>query len=79
MHNLSGYLGLLGLALAGGYLVSLLVHPHTDCRCCNGKKVHRGSFYTRAHRMCGACGGRGWHRRPYPLRQILSAMKGRGR
>jgi len=44
-----------------GYLFSLLVHPFSRCRLCNGGGRHWGSVYKYAQRPCRSCGGSGRH------------------
>lgn len=51
------------LLVFGGYLLSLWLHPHYNCRRCKGTGAHRGLLFTYAHRRCSACGGQGRHRR----------------
>ncbi len=51
-----------GLALAG-YVFSLILHPHVNCRACNGTGGHQGGVYGWGHRRCQVCGGQGRHRR----------------
>ena len=59
-----GGLLLIGAAvLIVGYLLSLLLHPYTRCSTCKGSPRHYGSIFTRAFRLCSACGGSGRQRR----------------
>lgn len=44
---------------AGGYYVSLRVHPLTKCKLCSGTGRHFGSVYKNAQRRCRKCGGSG--------------------
>jgi hypothetical protein len=46
-----------------GYLVSLWLHPHYNCRRCGGTGRHSGALYAWGNRRCNACGGQGRHRR----------------
>jgi DnaJ-class molecular chaperone len=51
------------LLMAGGYAVSLLLHPFRSCRGCKGTGRLRGTLFSYAHRQCTSCGGSGRHRR----------------
>jgi hypothetical protein len=53
---------LLGV-LAAGYILSLLLHPLTHCRRCDGTPRSYGTVYTHAFRLCSGCGGSGRQRR----------------
>jgi hypothetical protein len=57
----SGFGGLLLITVvwAAIYVGSLLLHPHTHCRTCEGTPRSYGSVYTHAFLLCDACGGRG--------------------
>jgi DnaJ-class molecular chaperone len=44
---------------AGGYYVSLRIHPLTKCRLCNGGGRHFGTVYKSSQRRCRKCGGSG--------------------
>ncbi|MGH3481195.1 MAG: hypothetical protein ACRDQD_30785 [Nocardioidaceae bacterium] len=46
-----------------GYLISIRVHPFTNCRRCNGGSRHKGAFYSYAYRPCRRCKGSGRKRR----------------
>jgi DnaJ-class molecular chaperone len=45
--------------LAGGYLVSLRLHPYRKCRSCKGTGRNWGSIYKYSLRACSSCGGNG--------------------
>ena len=49
--------------ILAAYLISLYLHPHRNCRACNGTGAHRGAVFAWGHRRCQACGGQGRHRR----------------
>lgn len=49
--------------ILAAYLISLLLHPHRNCRACNGTGAHRGTVFARGNRQCYSCGGQGRHRR----------------
>ncbi len=51
------------VVLVAGYLVSLMLHPYTHCRTCNGTPRSYGTFYTKTFRLCSKCGGGGRERR----------------
>jgi hypothetical protein len=51
-------LALLGIATAG-YVLSLMLHPLTHCRRCDGTPRSYGAVYTHAFRLCSLCGGSG--------------------
>ena len=42
-----------------GYLLSIRLHPFTNCRACKGGSRHRGAIYSRAYRVCRRCKGSG--------------------
>jgi hypothetical protein len=46
-----------------GYLVSLQLHPHYNCRACRGTGSHSGFLFGWSHRRCNSCGGQGRRRR----------------
>jgi hypothetical protein len=52
-----------GVVVLAGYLVSLQVHPHRNCRSCDGTGRHSGAVWGYANRACGTCGGSPRHRR----------------
>lgn len=60
LHQLGvGALVLLGIAAwAGGYALSLRIHPYTRCGKCQGGRV-RGRVYSRSFGLCRHCGGTG--------------------
>jgi hypothetical protein len=45
------------LVLAGGYLVSVVVHPRARCLHCKGTGELRGSIFTWSFRRCAQCQG----------------------
>ncbi len=47
------------LVFAASYLLSLKLHPNTNCSWCEGSAKHRGAVLTYAHRPCTHCGGTG--------------------
>lgn len=49
---------LLGI-LSAGYVLSLVLHPLTHCRRCDGAPRSYGTIYTHAFRLCSGCGGSG--------------------
>jgi len=51
------------LTAAVSYLVSVLLHPNTDCSACRGSGVRRGAVFTRSSRPCRSCTGSGKTRR----------------
>lgn len=59
-----GSVGLMVLVLAAlawvvGYAISLVIHPYTRCRLCNGRSRHYGAIYRGTFRLCRRCGGKG--------------------
>jgi DnaJ-class molecular chaperone len=44
---------------AGGYLLSLRLHPRIKCGACKGKGSHRGLVFSYADRACLRCRGTG--------------------
>lgn len=52
-----------GFVLAGGYLLSLWIHPFIACRACGATGRAGGRVFAYSHRQCGSCGGQGRHRR----------------
>jgi hypothetical protein len=44
---------------AVGYLVSIRLHPFTNCPACKGGSRHRGAIYSYAYRVCRRCKGTG--------------------
>ena len=55
-----GWLIVLGVLVAIGYLISLRLHPFTRCPACRGLGTPgrpRGYFYGYAHRRCRRCAG----------------------
>jgi hypothetical protein len=44
---------------AVGYLLSIRLHPFTNCRACKGGSRHRGAIYSYAYRACRRCKGSG--------------------
>jgi len=52
-----------GAVLVLGYLLSLVLHPYARCSTCKGSPRHYGSIFSRAFRLCSACGGSGRERR----------------
>jgi hypothetical protein len=44
---------------AVGYLLSLRLHPFTNCRACKGGRRHRAAIYSYAYRACRRCKGSG--------------------
>jgi DnaJ-class molecular chaperone len=50
---------ILAIILAGGYFVSLRIHPLTRCRTCKMSGRHFGGMYKYAYRRCRTCGGTG--------------------
>ena len=60
--GLAMLLVLLGI-LAAGYVLSLVLHPLTHCRRCNGTPRSHGTVYTHAFRLCSGCSGSGRQRR----------------
>ncbi|HEY3014794.1 MAG TPA: hypothetical protein VGJ41_06770 [Nocardioides sp.] len=47
----------------GGYVLSILLHPYTNCSACDGRGRHSGAVFRNAHRPCHKCSGRGRRRR----------------
>jgi DnaJ-class molecular chaperone len=45
--------------LAVGYLISIRLHPLTNCRRCKGTNKHWGAIYRHAYRRCRRCKGTG--------------------
>jgi DnaJ-class molecular chaperone len=54
-----GFLVMIGLVAAAGYVVSLRIHPLTKCRVCRMSGRHFGSLYGYGYRRCRKCGGTG--------------------
>ena len=52
-------LWVLGGLVVAGYVVSLMWHPWTHCRRCEGSPRSYGTVYTTAFRLCSSCGGSG--------------------
>lgn len=52
-----GLIAVLVLVAAGGWALSLLVHPFTSCRRCNGTGRNTGST-GRAYGRCRSCKGK---------------------
>lgn len=55
----TGILLLIVAAIAGGYLISLRLHPLRQCGSCHGSGRHFGAVFTFAQRRCRTCGGSG--------------------
>lgn len=56
----AGMLALVLLIAAGGYVLSLVLHPWTRCRRCGGNPRHYGAIFTHAWRVqCSRCHGAG--------------------
>lgn len=41
------------------YVISLKLHPETNCHRCKGTGRHWGAIFTYARRQCTYCGGNG--------------------
>jgi len=54
-----GLVLLFAIAVVGGYVLSLSLHPNAKCARCQGAGKHKGSVYTYATRPCTGCKGRG--------------------
>jgi DnaJ-class molecular chaperone len=44
---------------AVGYLLSIRLHPFTNCRACKGGSRQRGAIYRHGYRTCRRCKGSG--------------------
>jgi hypothetical protein len=69
--------------ILAAYLISLYLHPHYNCRACNGTGAHRGAVFGWGHRRCYRCGGQGRHRRwgtivMSPTRQVRAEVRAGG-
>jgi hypothetical protein len=62
-HSGLATLVMVGGIFAAGYVLSLVLHPLTHCRRCNGIPRSYGTVYTHAFRLCSDCGGSGRQRR----------------
>ena len=51
------------VVLVIGYLISIRVHPFTNCGRCNGGSRHKGAIYSYAYRPCRRCKGSGRKKR----------------
>lgn len=62
---MSAILVYLGLGVAGIYVLSLLLHPYTQCQRCRRRGATRenGAFFSYAYRPCWYCRGRGTKQR----------------
>lgn len=60
-HYTNFTFAVIALAVVGSasYLVSLRLHPNTNCGKCSGSAKHRGAVWVYAHRPCRKCGGTG--------------------
>jgi DnaJ-class molecular chaperone len=45
--------------MATGYVLSVVLHPWTTCRRCNGTPRSYGTVFTGAFGLCSSCGGSG--------------------
>jgi hypothetical protein len=54
-----GTLIVVAAVFAVGYLLSISLHPFTNCRACKGGSRHRGAIYSYAYRACRRCEGSG--------------------
>ena len=50
---------LIAVAVVGGYLISLRLHPLRRCGSCSGSGRRFGTVYTYAQRRCRTCAGTG--------------------
>jgi len=50
---------IMAIVVAGGYFVSLRIHPLKRCRTCKMQGRHFGGVYKYAYRRCRTCGGTG--------------------
>jgi hypothetical protein len=70
-----GYLVIAAVIGLVAYVISLKLHPNTNCHRCKGTGKNRGEIFTSSHRQCTYCGGTGriprWGTRifkPQPVR-----------
>lgn len=56
-----------GAIVVVAYILSLYLHPYTQCGRCKGTSIHKGAVFGGAHRRCHKCSGTG-------RRQRLGAM-----